>query len=66
MFIAPWPAFERLLEKLPDLILDVPEAPVLLSNFIARCVADDCLPPRFVSEQAQAPLNAPARWVTDG
>ncbi|XP_068625781.1 programmed cell death protein 4 [Battus philenor] len=54
-------AFERLLEKLPDLVLDTPDAAVLLSNFIARCVADDCLPPRFVQTQAKAELNAHAR-----
>ncbi|CAK1587854.1 unnamed protein product [Parnassius mnemosyne] len=54
-------AFERLLEKLPDLVLDTPDAAVLLSNFIARCVADDCLPPRFVQSMAEADLNAHAR-----
>ncbi|CAH0687543.1 unnamed protein product [Chilo suppressalis] len=55
-------AFERLLEKLPDLVLDTPEAAVLLSNFIARCVADDCLPPRFVQAQARQPdLNSAAK-----
>ncbi|XP_041968663.1 programmed cell death protein 4 [Aricia agestis] len=54
-------AFERLLESLPDRMLDTPDAPALLSNFIARCVADDCLPPRFVQQQALAELSAPAR-----
>ncbi|XP_072941195.1 programmed cell death protein 4 [Epargyreus clarus] len=54
-------AFERLLEKLPDLVLDTPDAAVLLSNFIARCVADDCLPPRFVQACAATDLNAHAR-----
>ncbi|XP_022127364.1 programmed cell death protein 4 [Pieris rapae] len=54
-------AFERLLDKLPDLILDTPDAAVLLSNFIARCVADDCLPPRFVQAMSNVELNPPAR-----
>ncbi|CAH2101268.1 unnamed protein product [Euphydryas editha] len=54
-------AFERLLDKLPDLTLDTPDAAVLLSNFIARCVADDCLPPKFVQTQALLDLNPPAR-----
>ncbi|XP_028157159.1 programmed cell death protein 4 isoform X2 [Ostrinia furnacalis] len=54
-------AFERLLDKLPDLVLDTPDAAVLLSNFIARCVADDCLPPRFVQSLAAAELNTHAR-----
>lgn len=54
-------AFERLLEKLPDLVLDTPDAVQLLSNFIARCVADDCLPPKFVQTQANTDLNPCAR-----
>lgn len=37
-----------LLSNLPDLILDCPEAPVLLGNFIARAVADACMPPKAV------------------
>jgi len=35
--------FEKLLANLPETILDVPDAPTLLGNFLARCVADDCL-----------------------
>lgn len=54
-------AFERLLDKLPDLVLDTPDAAVLLSNFVARCVADDCLPPKFVQAQSDARLSPPAR-----
>lgn len=38
-----------LLTNLPDLLLDTPEAPVLLGNFIARSVADDCIPPKYVT-----------------
>jgi len=41
--------FDFLLESLPDLTLDTPEAPGLLGRFIARAVADDCLPPKYVS-----------------
>ncbi|XP_071448037.1 programmed cell death protein 4 isoform X1 [Hetaerina americana] len=41
-------AFDVLMKNLPDLILDTPEAPVILGNFLARAVADDCLPPKFV------------------
>ena len=40
--------FDLLLENLPDLILDTPDAATVLGNFIARAVADDCLPPKFV------------------
>jgi programmed cell death protein 4 len=35
-------AFEILLGNLSDLILDTPDAPTILGNFIARAVADDC------------------------
>jgi programmed cell death protein 4 len=41
-------AFEVLLKNLPDLVLDTPDAATVLGNFIARAVADDCLPPKFV------------------
>lgn len=34
---------------MPDLILDTPIAPTLLGNFIARSVADDCIPPKYVT-----------------
>lgn len=40
--------FDMLLNNLPDLVLDTPEAPHLLGNFLARAVADDCLKPKFV------------------
>lgn len=42
-------AFQMLLSNLPDLILDCPEAPVLLGNFIARAIADACMPPKAVN-----------------
>ncbi|XP_075222554.1 programmed cell death 4 [Lycorma delicatula] len=41
-------AFDILLKNLPDLILDTPDAPTLLGNFLARAVADDCLPPKVI------------------
>lgn len=37
-----------LLSNLPDLILDAPVAPIILGSFIARAVADDCIPPVYV------------------
>lgn len=49
--------FSLVLQNLPDLILDTPEAPVLLGNFIARAVADDCIPPRFVTDPKIEELN---------
>jgi hypothetical protein len=41
-------AFDELLRNLPDLVLDTPDAATVLANFLARAVADDCLPPRYV------------------
>lgn len=41
--------YDSLLANLPDLILDTPEAPTMLGNFIARSVADDCIPPKYVT-----------------
>lgn len=50
-------AFDQLLRNLPDLILDTPDASIVLGNFIARAVADDCLPPKFVTTHKEAPAN---------
>ena len=41
-------ALDQILRNLPDLVLDTPEAPTILGNFIARSVADDTLAPRFL------------------
>merc|ERR1711976_1145982 len=41
-------AFDALLRQLTDLILDTPDAPTVLGNFMARCIADDCIPPKFL------------------
>lgn len=45
--------FDMLLNNLPDLILDTPDAPHVLGNFIARAVADDCMPPKYVHQLAR-------------
>uniref|UniRef100_A0A1B6FUN2 Programmed cell death protein 4 n=1 Tax=Cuerna arida TaxID=1464854 RepID=A0A1B6FUN2_9HEMI len=58
-------AFDWLLRNLPDLMLDTPDAPTVLGNFLARAVADDCLPPKIIQqfkekiqeEHAQASLH---------
>jgi len=56
-------AFKVLLKNLPDLILDTPDAPIVLGNFIARAIADDILPPCFVAklkDKSQDPLQIQA------
>lgn len=41
-------AFDFLLKNLEDLVLDTPDAPTILGNFMARAIADDCIPPKFI------------------
>lgn len=43
--------FNILLDSLDDLITDVPDASTMVSNFLARAVVDEVLPPAFLSEQ---------------
>uniref|UniRef100_A0A0B6YPD9 Programmed cell death protein 4 n=1 Tax=Arion vulgaris TaxID=1028688 RepID=A0A0B6YPD9_9EUPU len=40
--------FKEILNKLSDLVLDAPHAPEVVGKFLARAVADDCLPPKFI------------------
>ncbi|XP_052772397.1 programmed cell death protein 4-like [Mya arenaria] len=40
--------FDNLLKGLADLVIDLPEAPKMLGMFMARAVADDCLPPKYI------------------
>lgn len=42
--------FDELLLSIDDIRLDTPDAPGLVGQFIARCIADDCLPPKFVND----------------
>ena len=42
-------AFELLLARLPDLLLDNPQVVQTLAKFIARSIADDVLPPVFAT-----------------
>lgn len=45
--------FDILLSHLDDLELDTPDASTVLGNFIARAVADDCIPPKYVTNAKQ-------------
>lgn len=47
-------AFNVLLENLSDLVLDLPEAALVLGNFLARAVADECIAPRWINEQLKS------------
>ena len=50
-------AFDYLLRQLPDLILDTPDACDALGNFLARSIADDCIPPKFLHSYKGHPDN---------
>ncbi|KAF4090843.1 hypothetical protein AMELA_G00056490 [Ameiurus melas] len=43
-------AFNHTLTQLPELILDTPEAPQMLGQFIARAIADHALPMDFLDQ----------------
>lgn len=43
--------FDILLDSLDDLTTDVPDAPNMVANFVARAVVDEVLPPAYLSEQ---------------
>lgn len=45
--------FMDVLDDLEDITLDTPDAPDVLGKFIARAVADDCLPPAFVKNYTE-------------
>jgi len=47
--------FQALLNVLNDLKLDTPDAPQVLGQFMARCVADDCLNPCYIKEHLEHP-----------
>ncbi len=41
--------FSSLISSIGDLVLDVPDAPELLSRFVLRAIVDDVLPPAVVT-----------------
>jgi len=51
--------FNRVLERVPDLVLDTPNASELVGNFLARAVVDEILPPAFLSQLPEALTATP-------
>lgn len=49
--------FQAVLNNLKDLLLDTPDAADVCGMFIARCIADDCLNPSFITEHLQHPTE---------
>ncbi|XP_017465428.1 PREDICTED: programmed cell death protein 4-like [Rhagoletis zephyria] len=58
-------AFDVLLQLLPELLLDTPTADILLGNFIARAVADDCIPPIYVHRSKETYTEKPMRTAVE-
>jgi len=55
-------AFRVLLDDLYELKLDTPDAADALAKFIARAVADECLPPAYAPPPSfPLPLSSPFR-----
>lgn len=51
--------FQLLLDDMPDIVIDVPKAPDYVGRFIARAVADDILPPKFVHQYKEVNAAMP-------
>lgn len=49
--------FQALMNVLPELKLDTPDAPHVLGLFMARCIADDCLNPCYIKEHLCHPTD---------
>ena len=43
--------FQSLLDRLEELILDTPDAPLVVGKFVARADWDGCLPDNFLEEE---------------
>lgn len=57
--------FDKLIRNVDELVIDAPEAPTILGNFIARCIADDCIPPKFLNAyRGQLDSDNAARAMT--
>ena len=58
-------AFDTLVQMLSDLMLDTPNADIVLGNFIARAVADDCVPPIYVHRSKEIYTDKPMRTAIE-
>lgn len=56
--------FQLLLDDMPDIVIDVPKAPEYVGRFIARAVADDILPPKFVQQFKEVNAAMPPAGIS--
>ena len=54
-----------MLDRLPDLILDTPDAPEIIGKFIARADSDSCLPTDFLEKERYQATDALVRRSLD-
>ena len=47
-----------MLDRLPDLILDTPDAPEIIGKFIARADSEKCLPVNFIDEERYRAIDS--------
>ena len=55
--------FLTVVAAVDDLQIDVPDAPDLVANFVARAVVDDILPPAFVDKLPPGTASPPVARV---
>lgn len=51
--------FDDVLSRLSDLVIDTPDASSVVGKFIARAVADDCLPPKYILKYKADHIDCP-------
>ena len=59
--------FSLILSNMEDLVLDVPDAPHLVSLFLGRAIVDDCLPPAYLAavlDEIDNTLGIEVVWAT--
>eukprot|EP00590_Aulacoseira_subarctica_P008629 CAMPEP_0172424994 /NCGR_PEP_ID=MMETSP1064-20121228/29323_1 /TAXON_ID=202472 /ORGANISM="Aulacoseira subarctica , Strain CCAP 1002/5" /LENGTH=441 /DNA_ID=CAMNT_0013167509 /DNA_START=208 /DNA_END=1533 /DNA_ORIENTATION=- len=56
--------FQVLLDSLPDLCIDAPDAKTIVATFLARAVIDEVLPPAFLSSRSGEVTEAAVRLLS--
>ncbi|KAL8603229.1 hypothetical protein ACOMHN_046235 [Nucella lapillus] len=51
--------FDDVLARLSDLVIDTPDASLVVGKFIARAIADDCLPPKYILKYKVDHIDCP-------
>lgn len=57
--------FDDILRRMSDLVIDAPTATDVVGKFIARAVADDCLPPKYIMKYKGTAVCPQIRLTVD-